>query len=158
MSLSPHLARWVWASVSKSFEDRRGWLYLFFEGDDRAIPEADKLNFAEFRMDGPRLHEVSRNYWQVDVYVNILIQTTMTNDTHAYFKTLGHVQSLYVPCIPVYRYGDGPDDDGSLVGFLQLNIDKPLEQLKGSNFGQVDQTVRLQQGTVEANYRMFLST
>lgn len=156
--IDPNLSRWIWASCSKFFDDRKGDLTIFFEGDDRDT--AKLKDFIEFRMDGPRSRTISHNYTRHDVFINILVQSTMDSmDTHRFWRTVGLVQALFVPCIPVYKYGDGPDDDPSvMVGVLQIRNDGfNGEQLKVSAFGQVDPTVRVQQATIEANYRMNLS-
>jgi hypothetical protein len=59
----------------------------------------------------------------------------------------------------VMKYGDGPDDNPAvMVGVLQIRNDGfNGEQLKVSAFGQVDPIVRVQQATIEANYRMNIS-
>lgn len=158
MAVNKNMSRWIWASVTKYFDDNKAGLVVFFEGDDRDT--AKDQDFIEFRMDGPRTKELSHNYTQYDVFVNVLVQSTMNKeDTHKFWRALGQVQALFIKCIPVIKYGDGPDDDGTTqVGTLLLQ-DSGFngEQVKTAVFGQVDPIVRVQQATVEANYRMHLS-
>lgn len=154
----PNLARWIWASVSKSFDDRKGSMLMFFEGDDRNT--AKDKDFTEFRMDGPRSRNPSHNYSIHDIFVNILITSTMdSRTTHRYWSLLGQVAALFIPCIKVMKYGEGPDDDPTVqIGILQLKADGVRgQQLTTATFGQVDPTVRVQQATIEGQYTMEIS-
>lgn len=147
-----HWPRWAYASFSKHFADHftANNLHLFVEGDDRDTALREK--FCEFRMDGPRIRPVGRRRWEIFVPVNILVQTSM-NDTNVYQHqtNIGIAQSGFARTISIYKYGNGVDDDQSLLVCLSLMGDKN-NPLKTNNFGQVDTTVRLQQATVEGHY------
>ena len=140
-------ARWVLASFAKHFDDHKGSVYLYVEGSDRDT--AKKKDFAEFRMDGPRLRQLGPNQWQLTVTVNILVQSTM-NDHSIYHmrETIGQMLTGYTDSIIGFRYGDGLDDDSSQFAcFRRAN-----EDIRVNDFGIVDEVVRKQQATIECKY------
>jgi hypothetical protein len=145
--------RWVKASFSKHFADifTAGTKTLYCEGDDRDT--AKNKNFAEFRMDGPRLREVSKNYWEFFVPVNILVTTSMDDqNVYTHEDLVGFVGSGFTRTIQVFKLGNGPDDSPSTVLLcMELQGDKQ-NPLRINRFGQVDTTTRLLQSTVEGHY------
>lgn len=156
-TINPHWNRWIRASIAKWFEDHKGDMVMFHEGDDRTT---DKIpEFVEVRMDGPRIKELSKNYFRLDVFVNALTQCAMNKDNvYAHEVLKGKVQAIFERCIPVMKYGNGADDDRTVqLGTLTLQYSRPLDQLKVADFGQIDEVVRLQQATVEGHYRMELT-
>ena len=151
MSNREHWPRWVFASITKHFVDHfdAAAKVSFVEGDKRNT--ALEKKFYEVRMDGPRSRQLSKGYWELFVPVNILIQTTMTNDTHLHRKQIGVAFSGFADTISILKLGNGPDDDGSFLTCFSLEGNK-ADPVKINDFGQVDTTVRLQQATVEGHY------
>ena len=150
-------ARWIKASVSKHFDDRRDGIPLFIENQHRDTDEEQEL--FELRMDGPRLLEVSKNCWKLRIEVNILIQTIMNDeDYHRIDDMVGIAQSAFID-IPVFRYGNRPDDDNSFLGCLRL-LQNPsnIDYLEANRFGQIDIRTKLLQSTVEGHFEMDLQT
>lgn len=151
-------ARWIYASVTKFFDDEID-IDVFVEGMDRETK--DLKDFAELRIDGPWFNELSADYWKIYIEVNILIQSVMGDkNLHRFYDSIGDVNAAFQNCISVYKTPDinGENGDGSFLGCFKLAIDRyDRENIKTSNFGQVDKNVRLQQATVEAHYEMFLS-
>jgi hypothetical protein len=157
--MNEHWPRWVFASMSKHFADHFAAqtppVPLFVEGDDRDTALLQK--FSEFRMDGPRIREQSKGYWEVYVPVNILIQTSMNDkDAHLHRKQMGIAASGFARTISIFKYGNGVDDDQTLLLCMTLMGDKS-NPLQVKDFGQVDTTVRLQQATVEGHYKGFIT-
>lgn len=149
MAFDPNWPRWIWASTSKHFADvfSAEGVPLFVEGDDRDT-ESFK-DFAEFRLDGPRWVEVSRNYFRLDVPINVLLQSKMDDsNTHRIYRTIGTTLSAFIK-INVFRFGD----DDTFVGCLKLREGDPV---RVNHFGQIDETVRILQATVEGHYRIHL--
>lgn len=155
--MNANWTRWIIASLNKHFSDIISpTLYMFIEGTDRHTEE--RRDYAEFRRDGPRACELSRGYWQFDVYVDVLVVNEM-NDTDIYTleRSLGLVQSAFTTDIPVFQYGDGPSDNSLIqLGCLVL-CPNPDEPIRTTYFGQVQNDVRLRQASVEACYRMYLT-
>lgn len=151
--MNENWTRWIWASVRKYMDDNRDGLYLFYEGDHRLT--ADIQEFAEVRMDGPRVREPSKNHFVLDVYINILTQCVLSKtDGYAHQRLTGKVMVLFGTCIPIYRYGTPGDD--SKLGDLILQYSRRSGPLRFANFGQIDEKLRLQQSTTEGHYRMTL--
>lgn len=152
-------ARWIFASVTKFFNEEID-IDVFVEGMDRETE--DLLDFAEIRVDGPWFNELSANYWKIRIEINILIQSVMGDkNLHRFYDSIGTVNFAFQKSIFVYKYADidGQNGDGSVLGCFKLAIDRyDRENIKTSNFGQIDKNVKLQQATVEAHYEMFLST
>ena len=151
--------RWVFASFSKHFADHfaAAGIPLFVEGDDRDTSLTK--DFAEFRMDGPRIRERSRNYFELYVPVNILVTSAMDDaNTHRGLRTIGKALSGFADSISVFKYGaNNPPDDRSLLVCMVL-LKSPLHAVRENHFGQVDKTVRLQQATVEGHYQGYITT
>lgn len=154
---NPNWARWTFASVSKHFDDRRAGIPMFIEGQHRDTKELK--DYFELRMDGPTLLEVSRGCWKLRVEVNILATSAFDESNyHRIHQNVGILQSAFTS-IEVYRYGTGPDDDGTFLGCLKL-LQNPSNRdfLELNHFGRIDIDTPLTQATVEGHYEMQLDT
>jgi len=152
MSVNRHWARWIFASVSKHFDDRKELLPLYIEGQHRATTKPQE--YLELRMDGPKWNEASKGYFIGDVQINILITSALTEeDYHRPYRAAGQVQEACTQTIEVFRFGDGPEDDQSHLGCLQLKQDRAGQDFIELNwFGIIDTNDALVQATVEAHY------
>lgn len=156
--MKEHWPRWVFASISKHFSDQfqAAGVPLFVEGDDRDT--AQLQDFAEFRMDGPRIRELSKGYFRLYVPVNILVHSSMNDQsTHRLHTTLGKALEAFSDSITVFKLGADPviDDGTSLVCMVQMR--EKLDELRVNHFGQVDTTSRIQQASVEGHYEGFIT-
>lgn len=151
--------RWAFASFSKHFATQFAVapaIHLFVEGDDRDT--AELKDFAEFRMDGPRIRKLSKGYYRLWVPVNILVQSTMdSEDTHRILRTIGRAVDSFHPTISIYKYGTDPVIDDSTLLICMKLMDNKTDELRVNHFGQVDTTTRLRQATVEGHYEGFLT-
>jgi hypothetical protein len=146
--------RWILASTSVYFDGAVD-LPMFLEGQERDTK--DLKDFFEFRIDGPWYTERTKNDWRVYVEINLLVQSTMkVKDFHSHAKNLGKVAAAF-QSIQIFRCGNGPLDDDSLLGCLQLiQNDRKRERVVTANFGQIEPHVKVQQGTIEGHFEMFL--
>jgi hypothetical protein len=55
----------------------------------------------------------------------------------------------------VFKYGEGPEDDETLLGCLTLRSGK-RDAIRVIHFGQISREDRLRQSAVDARYRMHL--
>lgn len=152
-----NIPRWIKSSVVKWFSDQlSNDVYFHLEGCDRRTD--DRRQYVEFRLDGPYSRELSNNYWEFDIEINILVVTVRNQtDIYEHDRSIGLVCSAFVPGIPVWKYGDTSDDDPTVqVGCLRV-IPKN-ELIRVTNFGQVRNDSRLLQSTVEASYKLNLRT
>lgn len=152
--LDPNLPRWLYASVSKFMKENTGNTITFFEGTDR---DDDPKDGVEFRMDGPRYSELSRGYWNVWIAVNFLVSHTLNNrEFHKIHTTAGVLTSALDNAIPVFKFGNGPNDNPlEKIGCLTVIHDK-FNRIQVNHLGQVEKDLRLQQATIEARYEMYL--
>ncbi len=156
MALSQHLTRWIMASVEKHFRARLQGITMFVEGqmrDTRTLKD-----FAELRVDGPNFTELSKDYWNVYIEINILIQSAQDQDNrYRIYNTIGIMAAAFEGIIKILRLGDGSSDDQSLIGCIKLQGDKDAnERIKISHFGQIEAKTDIFQSTVEGHYAMEL--
>jgi len=149
--------RWIFASVSQHFEDRRGTVPLYIEGMHRETNELEE--FIELRIDGPWFTEISRNCWKIFVEINVLCQVVMNNQNFHRMRALtGLVSRIFDRCIKVYKFGNNLQDDQSQFCVLQRQDGgKGREKIQISHFGQIEPKLQLEQATVEAHYSVKLS-
>lgn len=150
----PNLIRWVHASVNKHFNDNRGSCYLHFEGTGPRPADNSRVYWAELRIDGPYETGGTAAEENCTVEINVLLCASV-EDNYAY--RIQDLQGLFgvafTPCIVVKRYGDQPQDDQSVVGYLQLQTNGG-EKLMVSTFGQIGPNTQLKQGSIEGHYHM----
>lgn len=147
------MPRWIFASVSKHFNSKRGSIPMLFEG--QRMPERQQYNdLFEFRLDGPYEKPLTKTDTYLYFEVNILIQSKITDtDFHKIHRLAGQVANMFDKCIPIYRYGDG----GSLIDIAVLKIDDSAKNhIEISHFGQIEASTELLQSTVEGHYEMLL--
>lgn len=154
--VSEHWPRWVMASAAKHFDDRKQSLFMYVEGFDRTTEQ--ESDYIEFRLDGPYINELSQNYYRLDTEINILI-VSMVNDQDIYriHRHCGLVSRIFFDPIMVYKYGAGADDDGSLLGCMQLvqSLDQ-REFVRVTHFGKIDPAKPILQSSVEGHFHLFL--
>jgi hypothetical protein len=148
--------RWCYTSINKHFDDRKEQYDLYIEGDERVFQ--DEAEFAELRIDGPNIFIPQKNLYYLDIQVNLLCQTHIDPREHYRGQIMvGTFMRAFRNTIPVYKYGDGPLDDGSLLGCLHLQRDR-REKIEVSYFGVIKTDIRMTQTTVEGHYRLELWT
>lgn len=141
--------RWIFASFAKHFDSKKQTVNLYIEHTDRDT--AQLVDFAEFRLDGPRMTEWTAGQWKLEVTVNVLIQSTMDDrDAYKLFKTIGIMCAAFTNSISVFKYGD----DSAFLTCFQQNQNEPV---RINNFGIIDEVTRKQQATIECRYRAELT-
>lgn len=154
MNEKQHINRWIFASVAKHFDDRKEDIYLHIDGMIRQtnhLPE-----YAELKIDGPYTTELSRGYFHLLTEVNVSVQAQCSEtDAHNWLKLLGVINKSFTRCIPVYRYGNGVDDDNSFVGVLKLKHEF-RQRTDESHFGQTKPSENIRQQQIEGHYEMHL--
>jgi hypothetical protein len=148
-----NLPRWIAASANKHFADiaAANNIPYFVEGIDEREGSDMRQSHSEMRVTGPFIKEVSKDYYLADVVINImlteLLEMTATN-AYLIHTWAGVFSAEMLEPIPVYKYGDGPDDDDSLIGCLRVK-DGRYDAIKVFHFGQINGTDRLRQSEVD---------
>lgn len=156
--MDPNWLRWIVASITKHFADAlNGSLYLQIEGTDRRTDQLQ--DYAELRYDGPTFDELSKGYWCIHINLDVLVCSKI-NDVNIYTPQVdvGVVLAAFTSDIPIFCYGNGQQDDPNLqLGCMVLKpyADVPI---RVTNFGINREQVRLRQASVEATYRMYITT
>lgn len=149
-----HWNRWVYNSIAKHFATMATTndLYLYLAGRS---DETDKHEeFIELKISGPQVTEVSKNYFKLDVIIDIIYSVHLVpEDGYRAQKVAGLIEEA-VTDICIYKYGNGSDDDDSLLGTMQLQR-QPVES---NCFGQVRPDTRLIQGVVSGALQMTIKT
>jgi len=155
MEINANWIRWLYASCAKHFDGVKGSYHLYIEGAERATSGLE--NFGEFRMDGPFIKRPCKGLVYLDVEINLLIQAVMDPQRiYDGLVCLGQFATGFTNVIKVYKYGDGVDDDDSLLGCLRQRDRKNENTIDVGNFGIIRQDTRITQYTLEGHYRLEL--
>lgn len=157
--MNPNWNRWIFASVSNFFDSLKGSLDMYVEGTDKAGRRQEK-DYIEFRLNGPYSTEISRDEWKLVFDVNILVCSIKdTKDIHRIYRNAGIVTSMFRGEIPIYKMGDGPEDNAAvLLGCAVLETEGRGGGIYVDHYGQIDPVLPVLQATVEAGYKMYLET
>ena len=163
MSANSNWARWVFASVATYLKQVAQEVHLpvLVEGlDDRTTEFMEATDRCEVRITGPFTKELSHNYFQVEVIVNVLFLSRYEEQKNQYaiMQKIGVFHEAMDGAIAVYQYGREPgDDEHALVGCLSP-VQGRNDAIRVMHFGQVNPTDRIKQSMVDARYRMELFT
>lgn len=152
MGINPKWQRWIVASVQKHFDDSKGDIPLYLEGE--RIKD-QQIAFMELRIDGPYYTELCKDYFRVFIEVNLILQNVQDDkNLHTFYTNLGKASTIFTP-IPLFKYGasDDIESDQSMFGCLRIVSDnRGKERIQVNNFGLVDKDARLLQASVEGHY------
>ena len=156
MSYNLNWPRWIEASINVYFDANKPDIKMIVEAQPRDTN--DKQDLFEVRLDGPDSYEVSKDYWMLDVEINILVQSIIDNiNIYRHGVIIGQIAAIFTTSIPVRKCGDQPGDDDSFVGCLIIKQDVGRrDAIEISRFGQIEQNLPLEQTTIEGHYRMTL--
>lgn len=149
--MNPNLGRWLKSSIAKYLKDV-ATVPAIVEGlDDRSPAFMEAPDRIEIRVNGPFTKELSAGYFRVTADVNVLVNSAMANkNAYTLDNILGTLHGAMDSAIGVFRFGDGPDDDQTLIGCLT-----PQSPIRTIHFGEI--TPGLKQGEVDARYTMDVS-
>lgn len=148
MNMSEHTFRWLAASITVHFQNGLTDVYL----EDEKVDIDDSIDYYQIRLRDYNFINASKNYFNNIFTINILTQSIIDEyDFHKHYKRLGIIERKFDNSIPIYKYGDGDEDDDSLYACIVK-----VEEIKTVDFGRIETTVPLRQGYVEAEYRLEL--
>ncbi len=149
------IPRWIVNSTMQMLKTvtaryNTGKIVLLLESDvtDDARRKNSELIIVHF--DGP--NRVIRTKITVRYTTDLTLIVTTHNkqqDMYAHERTLGVAIECFPACIPVYRYGDGPLDNGNQMGVLQQITDPNT-----FGHGSPGTDVPVYQSSISARYRM----
>ncbi len=143
--------RWIYSSISKHFNTTiaiPNSLYLYITG--RSDDTGKKSEFIELRISPIQTTEISKNNYKINVTIDILYSVQVLPEDSYRAQTVAGLIENAITDICVYKYGNGPNDDDSFLGGLQVQR-QPVES---NCFGQISSDTRLIQGVVSASLQM----
>lgn len=161
MPANPKWTRWIHASLGKYLKTVATSLSVpsLVEGvEDRSEAFMAAPDRVEIRVNGPFSQELSQGYYRLYVDVNVLVNSTMggaTKNPYTLDDILGAYHNAMDGAVAIYRFGTGPEDDGSLLGCLTPRPGKN-ESIRVLLFGQLNTVEQIKQGMVDARYVMYL--
>lgn len=149
------LKRWIVASFVKELRPLVEEGYeLFVEGQDRLTSRV--AGHIELRIDGPYIWPIgSFGEYKTYIEVNLLGNSTRSDGIYDRHNLQGLMAFMLARNVCIYRIGnqgDNPADDGSAVEVMRW---LPSDQLKVSDFGQIDPNTEVFQAVAEAHYEMY---
>jgi hypothetical protein len=160
---NPNWARWIHSSVAVFLKDVAddASLPILIEGiDERSDTFMEATDRVEVRVNGPSTSEISAGFYKIFVDVNCLFFSRMdgtAKNAYELERFLGIFHEAMDGNIPIFKFGNGPDDDPLvLVGCLSPR-DGRNDAIRVIHFGQIDAVNRIREGMVDARYIMHLS-
>jgi hypothetical protein len=160
--MDKNLARWIFQSIAlhfKSVADGLSLLY-FVEGIDERSNTTMQADHVELRLTGPEIKEVGNGFYTTKTVINFLFTKIMDEasaDAYKLIQWTGEFAAEMLEPIPIYKYGTGLEDDGTLIGCLRVDKGRN-EAVKVYHFGQLDKDTAIRQSVVDAVYTMDYST
>ncbi len=145
--IDSNITRWMASSAAKHFKDAADGagvkLYLnSYSGKDG--------EWAEFRFDGPIQENSTIGTFSLGCTINILVTCFISDNDYRIFDLAGIFASAMDSDICVFKYGDGDEDDQSLIGSLQLFSNK----IDTVHYGLIAAEAQQKRSSVEATYTM----
>lgn len=153
---NPKWARWIHASIAtylKSVASLNSIPSLVDGIEQRTAAFSEAPDKVEFRVNGPFTRELSENYYEAKVGINVLVSSTIGGPKKDAFRLddiLGLFHEALDEPIPVFDYSLTISDPGYQLGCLKLVQDKL--GLRVLHFGQIDPNDLVRQGMVSGNY------
>lgn len=124
--------------------------YVWVQGSKKPQPQpSDRF---EIKFLGPDIISQTKDMFTVHITMNCQVLTVQDNahvDRH--LQRVGLAQSMFVNCIPVYKYGSTDDDDASLYYPLQQ-----ISNVQTTPYGTVDVVSNIERTTVEVVYKVVI--
>ena len=151
--MNPKLPQWVQASLAIIMKAVAETLSVgfFVEGIDEETPAAFQSNSILLRVNGPSVIRSQSDAYSIQVQVVLTDLVTPKKNSYEHFLRCGTVASTLEGALPINRHGDG----GELIGCLTPDRSS-REIVKIIHFGQVDETVKVRQSAVIANFELCL--
>lgn len=158
--MNSNLPRWIFSSMAKHFSTVASPLSLNYhvQGVDEPQPGDFQADSSLFRMDGPIAYQSAggEEWYKVEIMILLTDIVQLTND-NAYdiYTWAGAFQaSMLNDALQVFRYGTGPEDDGSLIGCLVPDPDLK-NNVRVFSYGQIDKDLRVLQVSVNGRFALY---
>lgn len=150
MAINANWSRWILASIYTHFNNSNLGLPLRFAGLPLTYNTDESANHFELRVQGPHFTELSKDYWEIRVLVNVYLELKTSTDLYLLQKYFGTLQSAF-KVIQIKKYGNlSLIDDSTTI--TCINIVGGNQTIRTTDFGQFGPDKKLRGGTVEADF------
>lgn len=143
--MNPLWIHWIVSSINKHFYSYKGIYPMFFEGQHR---DNNPETLFETRYDGPYFTEQSKDFWKIEVDINILIKSIVKNDLYLNQKMQMQIIPAFTSGLNIYRY----NDDDSLFICLRPETRRGGRMYDINNYGLIEPNIDIIQSTIRAKY------
>ncbi|MDE1971185.1 MAG: hypothetical protein KGI50_06465 [Patescibacteria group bacterium] len=123
--------------------------FVWIQGMKR--PKVEPTDRFEIKYLGPDIILQTQDMFEAHLTINCQIITVQDDTLDKHLGRVGLVQSMFITCIPIYKYGSASGDDGSYYYPLQL-----MSNIQTTGFGTLDPVSNSERTTVEVVYRMIV--
>ncbi len=160
--INSNWTRWIMASASVYFKAVADTIPLDFlvDGVNERESETQETDHSELRINGPFIVEQSKNFYHLEVDLNILVTDLMKETGESAYDIAtwcGVFQLGMDGPISIYKYGGVAGDDSSLVGCLTPRTGK-YDANKVLHFGMIDRVDRIRQSMIDGKFEMYIDT
>jgi hypothetical protein len=158
--LDQNWARWIVASVAVYFKAIADTIPINFKISGIDECEIPNRNYAELTVTGPFIQQLSKNFYQLTVEVNVLLTNLMleTSDNGYNIQTwCGIFQKAMDGPITVYKKGNLVGDTGTSIGCL-ISKQTGMDANKIMHFGQISKVDRVRQSMISGKFQIDLKT
>jgi hypothetical protein len=142
------LIRWCVVGLTKHFHERRGD-YTLLLLDEKRTKLQNQPYYAELRIDGPSIKQITSNYFVLSVDINVLI--SIFDNQKDFYKSsdlVGWFSAAYTNSINILN------DEFETLGCFRLHNDGILV----TDHGLVDKDSPLRQISIQGHYDMSLES
>jgi hypothetical protein len=127
--------------------------------DERTTAFMEAPQRVEIRVSGPYTKELSKDYYEVGLDINLLFTSRYEVGGNQYdiITIVGRFHEALDGPIPMKRLGKEPGDDGSLVDCFMTRTGRN-DAVRVFHFGQTDQNDRQKQVMIDARYVVYLDS
>lgn len=142
-----NVTKWIYASVCKHFSSLPN---LHIKGQVRKTEQYQ--NWYELKVDGPYLHELSRNYWKVKIEIDVQVYSKQDREyLYTNQELQGKALELFTNTISIYKLGNKPVDTGDYLFCLKIDS-SDRHSLDVANFGFTEGDEKLDVSDIEGHY------
>lgn len=139
--IDENLPRWITASINTHL--KTAYNYVFVKGE---VINSDSLtSWAEVRIVGPKLRELSNSKVDVEVYIDVICNAKETNDLYLVERIAGKFVNA-LRTIPVKKFGNNP---ATKIGCLEIS-----DEIETVPYGLINSKIRQYQTVVSCRMLM----
>lgn len=146
-SIDPNWPRLIQKAINKHFASALAPIRVFVDGEDRETE--DLTEWFELRVVGPRFFEQHDRHWRGNVTIDLAMMHVQTSNVYNASILHGKGQAAFPYQIKVL-------DDADVFVANLINNPENENDINLTKFGVINKQLRLNQSTLESDYRIYL--